>query len=116
VCVCVYIYIYADPQKNLTRWKNYFCQLLSVQGPDGVRQTEIHTAKTSVPELSAAEVEVAIRKLKRCKAPGSDQIPAGRKHCVLSYINLLCWSGTKKNCLTSGKSQLLYLFTKRVIS
>jgi hypothetical protein len=23
----------ADPQKILTRWKNYFCQLLNVQGP-----------------------------------------------------------------------------------
>jgi hypothetical protein len=29
-----------------------------------------------VPEPSAAEVEVAIRKMKRYKAPGSDQIPA----------------------------------------
>jgi hypothetical protein len=24
-----------DPQKILTRWKNYFCQLLNVQGPGG---------------------------------------------------------------------------------
>jgi hypothetical protein len=24
----------ADPQKILTRWKNYFCQLLNVQGAD----------------------------------------------------------------------------------
>jgi hypothetical protein len=29
-----------------------------------------------VPEPSAAEVEVAIRKLKSYKAPGSDPIPA----------------------------------------
>jgi hypothetical protein len=29
-----------------------------------------------VPEPSAAEVEVAIRKMKRYKAPGCDQIPA----------------------------------------
>jgi hypothetical protein len=29
-----------------------------------------------VPEPSAAEVEVAIRKMERYKAPGSDQIPA----------------------------------------
>jgi hypothetical protein len=29
-----------------------------------------------VPEPSAAEVEVTIRKLKRYKVPGSDQIPA----------------------------------------
>jgi hypothetical protein len=75
-----------------------------------------------VREPSAAEVEVTIRKLKKYKAPGSDQIPAeliqagwGGGHCVLRYINLLCLSGTKKNCLTSGKSQLSYQFTKRVI-
>jgi hypothetical protein len=57
----------------LSRWKNYFCQLLNVQGPYGIRQTEIHTGE---PEPSATEVEVAIRKLKRYKAPGPDQIPA----------------------------------------
>jgi hypothetical protein len=61
----------ADPQKILTRRKNYFCQLLNVQGPGSIMQTEIHTA-----EPSATEVEVAIRKMKRYKAPCSDQIPA----------------------------------------
>jgi hypothetical protein len=86
-----------DSQKILTRWKNYFCQLLNVQGPGGIRQTEIHTAEPSVPEPSDAEVEVTIRKLKRYKALGSDQIPAeliqargGGGHCVLRYINVLC--------------------------
>jgi hypothetical protein len=29
-----------------------------------------------VPEPSISEVEVAIGKLKRCKSPGTDQIPA----------------------------------------
>jgi hypothetical protein len=58
-------------------------------------QTEIHTAEPFVPEPSVAEVEVTIRKMKRYKAPGSDQIPAelikqGGKHCILRYINLLC--------------------------
>jgi hypothetical protein len=84
----------ADPQKILTRWKNDFCQLLNVQVPGGIRQTEIHTVEPFVPELSAAEFEVAIRKMKRYKAPGSDQIPAELiqargKHCILRYINLL---------------------------
>jgi hypothetical protein len=41
-----------------------------------IRQTEIHTAEPFVPEPSAAEVEITIRKLKRYKVPGSDQIPA----------------------------------------
>jgi hypothetical protein len=54
-----------DPQKTLTRWKNYFCQLLNVQGPGGIKQTEIQTAEPFVPEPSAADVEVAIRKMKR---------------------------------------------------
>jgi hypothetical protein len=62
-----------QPKTNLvkdeTRWKNYFCQLLNVQGPGGIMQTEIHTAEPFVPEPSAGEVEVAIRKLKRYKAP-----------------------------------------------
>jgi hypothetical protein len=39
-----------DFQKILTRWKNYFCQLLNVQGAGGVRQTKIHTAEPFVPE------------------------------------------------------------------
>jgi hypothetical protein len=61
-----------------------------------IKQTEIQTAEPFVPEPSAADVEVAIRKMKRYKAPGSDQIPAeliqagGEEHCVLRYINLLC--------------------------
>jgi hypothetical protein len=38
-----------------------FCQLLNVQGPGGIRQTEIHTAGPFVPEPSAAEVEIAIK-------------------------------------------------------
>jgi hypothetical protein len=64
-------------------------------------QTEIHTAEPFVPEPRSAEVEVAIRKMKRYKAPGSEQIPAeliqaGGKRCFLRYINLLCSSGTKR--------------------
>jgi hypothetical protein len=84
----------ADPQGILTMWKNYFCQLLNVQGAGGIRQAEIHTAEPFVPEPIAARFEVVIRKLKRYKASGSDQIPAelipvGGGHCILRYINLL---------------------------
>jgi hypothetical protein len=48
----------------LTRWKNYFSQLLNVQGA-GVRQTEIQRAEPFVPQPSIFEVEVAVGKLKR---------------------------------------------------
>jgi hypothetical protein len=44
----------------VNRWKNYFCQLLNVQGPGGVKQTEIHRAEPLVPEPSTTEGEVHI--------------------------------------------------------
>jgi hypothetical protein len=66
----------ADPDKILNRWKNYFCQLLNVHGAGRVRETEMHTAESFVPEPSASEVEDAIGELKRYKSPGVDQIPA----------------------------------------
>ena len=60
----------------MARWKNYFSQLFNVNGFKDVRQAEIHTAEPLVPEPSAAEVELAIDKLKSHKSPGIDQIPA----------------------------------------
>jgi hypothetical protein len=59
----------------LTRWRNHFSQLLNVRGVD-VRHTEIQTAEPLVPEPSAFEFEMAIKKLKRHKSPSNDQIPA----------------------------------------
>jgi hypothetical protein len=41
-----------------------------------IRQIEVHTAEPLVPGLSSLKVELAIVKLKRCKYPGIDQIPA----------------------------------------
>jgi hypothetical protein len=60
----------------------------------GHRQTEIQTAEPFVPEPSTSEAEVAIGKLKRCKAPGADQIPAeliqaGGGYCILRSTNLI---------------------------
>jgi hypothetical protein len=66
----------ADCHSILTRWRNYFSQLLNVHGDNDDKQTEIHTAEQLVPERSVVEVEMAIGKLKRCKSPGIDQIPA----------------------------------------
>jgi len=66
----------ADSHSILTRWRNYFSQLLNVHGVNDFRQTEIHTAEPLVPEPSTFEVELAIEKLKSHKSPGIDQIPA----------------------------------------
>ena len=66
----------ADSHSIMTRWRNYFSQLLNVHGVKNVRQEEIHTAEPLVPEPSVLEVESAIEKLKSQKSPGIDQIPA----------------------------------------
>jgi hypothetical protein len=53
-----------QPRSNLVkdkdRWKNYFSQLLNVHRASDVRQIEIHTAESFVPDPSPFEVEIAI--------------------------------------------------------
>jgi hypothetical protein len=66
----------ADSHRIMTRWRNYFFQILNVHGVSDVRQAEIQTAEPLVPESSAFDVELAIEKLKSHKSPGTDQIPA----------------------------------------
>jgi hypothetical protein len=66
----------ADSHTILNRWKNYFSQLLNVHNVSDVRQIEVNMAEPLVPGPSRLEVEIAIAKLKDCKSPGSDQIPA----------------------------------------
>ena len=46
----------ADSHSIMTRWRNYFSQLLNVHGAKDVRQEEIHTAEPLVPAPSAFEV------------------------------------------------------------
>jgi hypothetical protein len=58
----------ADSHNVLNRWKNYFTQILNVHRISDVRQTEIHTAETLVPDHSPFEVENIIAKLKRYKS------------------------------------------------
>jgi len=57
-------------------WWNYFSQLLNVHRVNDVRQTETHTAKPLVQELSAFEVQLATEKLKSHRSPGINEIPA----------------------------------------
>jgi hypothetical protein len=50
---------------------------MNVHGTNHVRQIEIHTAEPLViPEPSCFETEITIRKLKRHKSPGTDQLLA----------------------------------------
>jgi len=49
----------ADSHSIMSRWRNYFSQLLNVHGVKDVGQEEIHTAEPLVPDPSAFEVELA---------------------------------------------------------
>jgi hypothetical protein len=60
----------------LAKWKINSSQLLYARGLNDVTPTEIHTAEPLVPEPSAFEVEMAIKKLKGPKSTAIDQISA----------------------------------------
>ena len=83
-----------------------------MHGVKDVRQAEIHTAETLVPKPSAAEVKLAIDKLKSHKSPGIDQIPAelikagGRTICL--EIHKLITSMWKKEKLPEGVDHSTY--------
>jgi hypothetical protein len=83
-----------------------------------VRQKEVHTAESLVPGPIHLEDEIAAARLKRYKSTGSDQtlaelIQTGGE-TLLSVIHKLINSiAIRKNCLISGRSLLLYKFTKK---
>jgi hypothetical protein len=102
----------------LTRWRNYFSQLLNVHGDSDVEQTEIHTAEPLVPQPSAFEVEMAIEKLKRYKSPGIDQIPAelikagGSKICCeIHKLIISIWN--KEELPDQWKESIIVLVYKK---
>ena len=68
--------LFADSYSILAMWRNYFSQILNVHGVNDFRQTEIHTAEPLVPEPSASDFELAIKKVKSHISPGLYQIPA----------------------------------------
>jgi hypothetical protein len=99
-------------------WKSYVPQLLNVHNVSDVRQIEVYTAEPLVPGPSLLKVEITTAKLKKYKFPGSDQIPAeliqAGGETLLSAIHKLMNSVWNKEELPdSGRSLLLYQFTKR---
>jgi hypothetical protein len=110
----------STPRQTLTlnivnKWKNYVSQFLIVHNVSNVRQIEVHTAETLVLGFSRLQVEIAIAKH---KSPVSDQIVAELiqvedEHYCLRSINSFFLFGIK-NCRISGRSLLLYQFTKWV--
>jgi len=62
----------------MTRWRNYFSQLLNVHEDNDDRQAEIHTVESLVLEPSAFEAELAIGKLKNHTSPGNVKVNQSR--------------------------------------
>jgi hypothetical protein len=85
-----------DSHSNWARWMDHFSQLFNLHRVSDVRQTEIHTTEPLVPEPSAFEVEMAIKKKKKHKSLGSDQISAelikARGRTIHSEIHKLTYS------------------------
>jgi hypothetical protein len=76
-------------------------------------------AEPLVPGPSCLEADISIAKIKKYKSPGSDEIPAelvqaGGKILLSATHKLInsVWN-KERNCLISGRSLLLYQFTKR---
>jgi hypothetical protein len=95
-------------------WRNHFSKLLNVHGVNDVRETIKHIAEPLVPQPSAFEVEMAIKKLKRHKSPGTDQIPAefikaGGRTTQSEIHKLINSIPIRRNCLKSGWSHCTYL-------
>jgi hypothetical protein len=109
----------ANSHNNLNRLKNYFSQLLNVCSVIDNRQIKIHTAELLLPHHNHLEVEITVVKLKVYKLPGSDHIPAelipARGERSLRLINSVTLLGIRKNCLISGRSLLLYQFTRKMV-
>jgi hypothetical protein len=69
----------------------------------------MHTAEPLVPEPSCFEDEIPTEKLKRCKSPDINQIAV---MIQAGYTNLLNLFRIRKNCQSSRRNLLMYLFFK----
>jgi hypothetical protein len=94
-----------------------FSHLLNIRRASNIRQIEAYTAEPLVPDASPIEFEITIAKLKRYKTSESDKIPAeifqidGEMLQSEIHSSLILF-GIRKNFLISGRSLLLYQFTR----
>jgi hypothetical protein len=84
--------------------------LLKVHGVNDIRQAEMHTAETLVPEPSSFDIEIVMLLLTNLN--GIDHTPQTCfkkevKHHVLRSTNILILLGIVKKCHSSGKSLVI---------
>jgi len=75
----------------------------------------MQTVDPSVPEPTSLEAEIATEKLKRYNSSSTDEIQAELIQVERNaQRSETLKPGIRKNCHSSGRNPLLYLFIKRV--
>ena len=64
-----------DEEKVKQRWKEYFDNLLNLENPREPRETRAEVIERDVEEITGDEVQTAMKKMKKGKAQGPDEIP-----------------------------------------
>ena len=67
--------ILMEEEKVKQRWKEYFDNLLKHENPRERRETRTEGRERDVEDISGEEVRTELRKMKKGKAQGSDEIP-----------------------------------------
>jgi hypothetical protein len=109
----------ANFNNSVNRWKSYFSQLLNVHNVSDVGQIEIHTADPLGPGPSDLGVEIAIAKLKKYKATGSDQIlgkliQAGGETLVSVTYKLINSTWNKEELPDQWKKSIIAPIRKKI--
>ena len=64
-----------EEEKVKQRWKEYFDHLLNQENPRDRREMRTKETKRDVEDISVEEVRTGLRKMKKGKAQGPDDIP-----------------------------------------
>jgi hypothetical protein len=110
----------ADSYNFLNRYKNYYSHLLTVHRVSDVRQIKVHTVKPLLPHPSffrlklllqsrkGINLQVVIKFCAHLIQAGGEMLQS-ESHEVINSV----WN--KEELLISGRSLLLYQFTRRMI-
>ena len=64
-----------EKEKVKQRWKEYFDNLLNQENPRERREMRTEETKRDMEDISEEEVRTGLRKMKKGKAQGPDDIP-----------------------------------------